>query len=222
MSGFAGFDVCDFPGAEKLAAVKKASNFAFIAPYLASLSHPAKDWTSAEVFAALRAQGWGLAPVYVGQQIVGPGSNVVTAAQGLIDGRDACAKMASCGFKPGSFVFLDLENGPPITGQQWTYIEAWAAAVATGGFGVGVYCSFLLAREVHERLPDARLWVFHVKTTSPHKVPGTNFNDAHPALSGAPEASMWQWDDSAWITVGGVRLFVDLDTSALADPSAPD
>lgn len=73
----------------------------------------------------LVAMGWGIAPIYVGQQVTGPGSHLVTGAQGKIDGADAAKKVAQCGFPSGSFVYLDLENGPPFTAAQHAYVGAW-------------------------------------------------------------------------------------------------
>ena len=64
--------------------------------------------------AAMAAAGWGLAPIYVGQQIAGPGRHAVSGPQGAIDGAHAAALMAGEGFAAGACVYLDLEDGAPL------------------------------------------------------------------------------------------------------------
>jgi hypothetical protein len=75
-------------------------------------SHTSTSWMGQR--AALLAGGWGIAPLYVGQQIKGPGRHKVSAAQGSADGLDAAHLMQSEGFAAGTCVYLDLEDGPPF------------------------------------------------------------------------------------------------------------
>jgi len=162
--------------------------------------------------------GWGFAPVYVGQQVTGPGSHLVTAAQGAVDGADACEQMNEAGFDAGAYVYLDIENGPPFTAEQQDYVGAWCDAVVADGYKAGVYCSFLFAAEV----ANARIWVFHVRTVSQHSVPGATYPTPDPATSGYTEAAVWQLDDEASIlcpVASAGRLLVDLDSASSADPS---
>jgi hypothetical protein len=204
-----------------MAWLKKNTNLAWSGFYLGkSPSHSGTSWMKAR--AELVGQGWGLAPIYVGQQVTGPGSRIVTAEQGGKDGANACELMTSARFPHASFVYLDLENGPPFTPGQRNYVGAWVDAVKANGFSPGVYCSFLFADEVHELREDARIWAFHVSTTTPHHVPGPNYPNPDPAVCGYPAAFMWQLGDECRISLpeapGGV-IEVDLDSAISPDPS---
>lgn len=217
---YAGFDRSDFPGLPVMARLRANTNLRWCGYYLRAPSHPASSWTGTR--AALVTLGFGLAPIYVGQETMGPGSHNATASHGTIDGADAVAQMRAEGFAPLSIVFLDVES--PDLPHQGAYIAAWCDSVTAGGFMPGVYTSFEDAAGVHALRPAARLWVFHVRTVQAHGVPGTIFATPDPATSGFSGAVAWQHDDSAIIgcsaAVGGT-LLVDLDSASMPDPSAP-
>lgn len=220
MTGHAGFDASGYPGDAVMAELKKTTNLEWCGFYLAPApSHPDPGWMTKR--ATLVAQGWGLAPIYVGQQVTGPGSHLVTAAQGTKDGEAAVQLMLHAGFPSGSFVYLDLENGAPFSTAQQEYVGAWCDAVTAAGFGAGVYCSFQIAAEVAKLRPKVRVWAFHVRTVAAHAVSGSTFPTPDPSTSGFAGAALWQLDDSAEISVGGRTLLVDLDSADTADPSAP-
>src|SRR5690242_21532661 len=121
MPGFAGFDSSAFPGLNVTAWLKANTNFVWCSFYLGPApSHPDAGWMPNR--SALVQQGWGIAPLYVGQQVTGPGSKHPSHAQGGADGVDAIALMNSAGFSPGHFVYLDLENGPPFTQPLRDYV----------------------------------------------------------------------------------------------------
>lgn len=213
---YAGFDRADCPEISFMAKLRAETNLVWCGFYLPAPSQQGTTWRAKR--AVLAAQGWGFAPVYVGQQVVGPGSHLVNAEQGTIDGAHACVAMSAEGFPQKSWVYLDLENGPPLGAAQRDYLAAWVDAVEVNGYCAGVYCSFMLAAQVAALRPSARIWVFHVRTVSPHIVGGTTFASPDPAQSGFPGAVLWQHDDEARI-MGG--LAVDLDSSSVRDPSAP-
>lgn len=218
---YLGFDRADCPDLPTMSALRAQTNLKWCAYYLHAPSQPAPTWRNKR--AALVAAGWGLAPVYVGQQITGPGSHLVTGLQGSIDGGDAATQMFAEGFPPGSYCYLDLENGPPLGPTQSAYIRAWCDSLSVSGYAPGIYCSYLLAPAIAALVPTARLWVFHVRTASPHAVDGIYFQPwthGGPSGSGALTATIWQYDDEARLMAFG-KLAVDLDVSSVADPSAP-
>jgi len=223
MPGYPGFDCADFPGFDLLAWLRANSNLAWCGYYLGPApSHAGTSWMGRR--AALQAAGWGLAPIYVGQQIRGPGRHNVGAAQGTTDGRDAASMLAAEGFAPGSAVYLDLEDGPPFDAPRTDYVGTWTDGVAAAGFQPGVYCSHGFADDVHSFRPAARLWVFRVDTTREHLFPGTNFPDLHPAGCGCPSASVWQLAQNCRLHLppGLPAPLVDLDSALTPDPGAPD
>jgi Domain of unknown function (DUF1906) len=216
---YAGFDTSAFPGLDTMAWLKSNTNLEWCGFYLGPApSHGAADWMGER--AALVGQGWGLAPIFVGAQLIGPGSRDVSAAQGTTDGDAAADLMAVAGFAPGAHVYLDLENGPPFQAPQTSYVEMWAAAVLGRGFVPDVYCSHAMAADVGALLPTSRIWAFRVATVTDHDVMGSEFPTPDPAGCGYPAATMWQNEQNAIIDAGGKSLLVDLSTSALQDPSA--
>ncbi|MBV8568432.1 MAG: DUF1906 domain-containing protein [Methylobacteriaceae bacterium] len=221
MPGFAGLDTSDYPGTPQMGWLKKNTNLAWCGFYLGKApSHPSTSWMKHR--SDLDKQGWGFAPIYVGQQVTGPGTHNSSLAQGQADGKDAVALMGQAGFPNGSSVYLDIENGPPLMPVQHDYIAGWVDTVAAHQYQPGVYCSFLLAEEVHGLRSQARVWVFRVATTKPHPVPGPNYPDPHPGGSGYAGAFMWQLGMACQISLPGAPngvLNVDLDSAVSADPS---
>lgn len=213
---YAGFDTSQFPGLPMMAALKR--DFSFCGFYLPAPSHSNSSWTGNRQ--ALVDQGWGVVPIYVGQQITGPGSHAVTAAQGTIDGQSCAARMDAEGFPKGSTVYLDLENGAPYQPPQTEYVLAWANALGAGGFNPGIYCSHGMADDVATSVRFARIWAFKVPTVDRTEATAP-FPSDDPSGSGYPQATLWQARQNVHITGPGYDLVVDLDTSNMADPSEP-
>jgi len=213
----AGMDTSGFPGVSKMAALKKSTNFKFTAFYLGPApSHPGADWMPHR--ADLVSQGWGFAPVFVGRQTTGPGSHSVSNANGVLDGKTTAALMKQAGFPAQSYAYLDLEEGAPLSNAHRDYVVAWSNSLKEQGYNPGVYCSYLIAPKVAAAVPEARIWAFHVKTTSSHRVSGTAFSTSPPSGSKFAKAFIWQYDDNAKISNG---MTVDLNTALSDDPSRP-
>lgn len=219
MSFFAGFDTDMCPGLDTLAWLKKATGATWVGFYLGPApSHPAADWMPHR--ADLVAMEYGLAPIFVGQQIQGPGSHDINAAQGDFDGATAARLMSSAGFPEGSRCFLDLEDGPPLAGQRVSYVKAWAAGISEGGYAPGFYCSHAIAEELARIVPDALLWAFKVPTTARHPIGEIGFPTPDPREA-SPSAVMWQREQNATIETPHGAVTVDVSSAAMPDPSAP-
>jgi len=214
----AGFDTSGFPGTSKMATIKSTTNFEWCGFYLGPApSHPDAGWMPHR--ADLVGQGWGVAPLYVGQQTTGPGSHNVTEAQGKIDGNRAISLLNGAGFPSNTFVFLDLENGLPFPVKQRNYVAAWVQAIEDDGtFKPGIYCSHRLANAVHTLVPSARLWVFKVPTTAKHPIAGPPFPSPDPSGSGIAAAHIWQLDQNGQAALAGTTITIDLDSAQTADP----
>lgn len=223
MPGYAGLDVSGYPGAKVMSWLRKNTNLVWCGFYLGPApSHPGTSWMDKRD--QLIDLQWGLAPLYVGQQIIGPGSHHTDAHHGYIDGTDAADLMAKAQFPQKSWVYLDLENGAPFTSEQQAYVTAWVDQVEQQGYAAGIYCSHTFADKAHQVAPTARIWAFKVNTTSPHPVPGPNYPDNHPAGSGYAGAYIWQLGQHCQISVPGApkgKLIVDLDSAISPDPGAP-
>ncbi len=162
-------------------------------------------------------------PIYVGQEVIGPGSHKTSASQGVVDGGQTVALMHEAGFAQRRYVCLDLENGmmsEAVMRTQMAYVKAWCDTVTRSGYyKPAVYCSYKLRTRVHNTVPDARLWCFKVPTVGRTTFTGTKFLAPDPTSLGAG-VTAWQYRQNVKITVGGVSLVVDMDSATTADPGA--
>jgi hypothetical protein len=107
----------------------------------------AGSWNLTQVQDIYNATKWGFLPIYVGQQsaVICPGHTNLTAAQGTIDGKAALADLKAFQWNPGLHIpcALDLESGAYDSDNAGAvaYANAWAAAVAAGGYDPYVYSS---------------------------------------------------------------------------------
>ena len=147
MAGVAGFDSLAYPGDTALQWLLANTNLKWCGYYLAPApSRHTSPWLG--TYAKVTGFGWHVVPIYVGQQAQGPGSHVVTAAQGTIDGNDAAKLAKSEKIPAGTVIFLDIEQGPPIAQTALDYYKAWVDAVYASDYYPGVYCSYLLAAKI--------------------------------------------------------------------------
>jgi Rv2525c-like, glycoside hydrolase-like domain len=217
---FAGFDTSGYPGDRIMLKLRDTTNFWYCGYYLA----PAPRHSDTSYMGKrnlLQGLGFGILPLYVGEQVEGPGSLHPSPENGAKDGNDAVRLMRGEGFPEGSCVFLDLENGPPL--RLGDYVDNWCGAVSNDGFLPGVYCSHLLADDIHRLQPIARIFAFKVGTTAAHPVSGPPYPEPDPGRSGFAAAFVFQHQQNALIAVPGEakRLKVDLSCARVADPSAP-
>src|ERR1700691_4592878 len=74
MPGIPAFDRSDYPGDDVMTWLRAHTNLQWCGYYFAPApSHGDTSWMARR--SALVAAGWGIAPIYVGQQITGPGSH---------------------------------------------------------------------------------------------------------------------------------------------------
>ena len=139
--------------------------------------------------------GYGTIPLYVGQQITGPGSHIVTPEQGVADGQDMVAVMSRAGYPFGSRGFNDLENGAPMPSNQQGYAQGMGGKVVDlGWLYYGLYASHSFADVAAHVVPGASIWTFKVPTTNKTTavLPVPDFPD-DMAGSGYLEAMIWQY-----------------------------
>jgi hypothetical protein len=155
-----GFDCSAYPGDTTMQTLKK--DFAFCGFYLAPApSHGNTGWMNK--LSTLRNMKYKFLPIFVGQQVIGPGSKQPSAANGIADAKKTAQLMLSAGFNHGSPVYLDLENGPPYTLLESQYTTAWVDEVAALGFIPGIYASHLLTPHLPTK---ALIWDFKIPTTA--------------------------------------------------------
>ena len=215
---FAGFDSLAYPGDAMMQWLKSNTNFSFVGFYLAPApSRPTSGWMGRRN--VLIAQGWGLGPLYVGQQEPGqPGSHILTKAQGKLDGLDAVNLMSQAGFPQGTVVYLDCEQGGAASSAVKAYVGAWVDNVS--GYTPGIYCSHTTAASLLAIRPNVSIWTWNI--TQP--APGPIFPSPAPAGSGVSTATVWQYYQNTNVAFNGAptpTLKIDLDSASVADPSQP-
>ena len=213
---FLGLDTDQYPGDAMMARLRQ--RFAVTGFYLAPApSHGDTGWmTRLQYLQGLR---YGFLPVYVGQELVGPGRHNVTAGQGVIDGADAARLARLAGFMAGSCIYLDLENGPPFTPAEAEYVKAFADTLRTNGYAIGIYGSHLYAAALRALVPEARIWTVHTATVDRH-VRSSALITAPDPTSIYSQAIACQFDLSVLLSDFG-GLEVDLNSTTIADPSRP-
>ncbi len=222
MTFHAGFDIDHYPGDAAMAWLKANTPLVWCASYLAPApNHGDTSWSGRR--AALVAAGWGVLPVFVGQQTTGRGASTVTAAQGAADGALAVQLAQAEGFPSGSTVVLDWEDGsvpqPPALG----YIGAWIAVVDAAGYAPGLYCSHVLADGLAAAVAPAEIWAWRVDQAGVHPFIGDirQLQPRDPAGCGVAGASIWQYEQNVVLSLPGTPcdgLCVDLSWATKAQP----
>jgi Rv2525c-like, glycoside hydrolase-like domain len=219
MSVFLGFDRLAYPGDGVMQLLRSQGGVSFTGFYLGPApSQRSTGWMQKRSF--LKDLGFGFAPVYVGQQQPpGPGSHILTAHQGTIDGADAVRLARHAGFPESSVLYLDIETGPPVQRAFLDYYAAWVQSVIDNGFTPGVYCSHLLAHEFLARDNRPQPWVFHLKFSTGH-VFSLPLPAPDPSQSSFPDAKVLQYAQNCTLKLDATSVKpIDLDSALTADPS---
>ena len=218
MAIFLGIDVSAYPGDDVMQRLRTEAQIDFTGFYLAPApSHGDKGWMGKRAF--LQGLGLGFAPVYVGQQQSAPGSLILTAAQGTIDGANATQLATTAGFPAGSVLYLDIETGPPAHPPFFVYYKAWVQSVIDNGFKAGVYCSHHLAAGFIAADNRAVPWVFQLQAMGGTFAPPLPRLD--PSHSNFAAAKVLQYAQNATLNLSGTSIKpIDLDSALVADPSA--
>jgi VCBS repeat-containing protein len=219
----AGFDTSQYPGDSTMGWLRQHTNLDWVGYYLypAPSRNDQKDdpadnsWMGHR--ATLEAQGWRLAPIYLGEQDPIPRTNNSTnpsVDKGTADGNEAAALMTSEGFSPGSVVYLDVESGAPLSGNEQAYLKAWVAAVKADHFTAGVYAPATDGKYVPEA---AVFWA--AKPIPAHLTSSTAFPTPNP--SQVHNATALQYDQGVngkgiAVSTPFGTLHVDLDSARIA------
>jgi len=229
--GYAGFDRLDYPGDALMTALWNQTNLAWCGFYLAPAPSQGKgtSWMTKRAF--LTGLGWGLAPIYVGeQQYKGAEwckgcSFKPSAAKGTQDAADAIRLASKAGFPAGSVIYLDLESWGTVENPLRDYYRSWIAGILAGTFVPGVYCPHVLARQLRGFDSRPVFWVVNAgKFQSGAKASYQNPLPApEPLLSGIEFSTLWQLAVSVGaLSVSSAQKLpnIDFDSSSVPDPSS--
>ncbi|MEO5997440.1 MAG: hemopexin repeat-containing protein [Chitinophagaceae bacterium] len=224
MLGFAGMDSLGYPGDAVMQQLWNETNLTWTGFYLAPApSQGSTAWMTRLDF--LRGIGWGVAPVYVGQQQPeqnSPGSHNISAPQGTLDAANAILLALSAGYATGSVIYLDIETGGPIQPGLAAYYKSWVQGVITGGFKPGVYCSFLLANQFFALDRRPAFWTFNLSkfANGPTAIYQSTMPSPEPVLSSIENAAVWQLAQNAVLKTSTQTVRpMDFDSCCVRDPS---
>ena len=226
-----GFDKRDFPGVAAMQTWMRESPYVWVGYYMQSPCFTGTPWTGNR--AALEAQGWGLAVIYVGQQAPGAtpnagaagspdcGTKPLTREQGEVDGDQAVAIATADGFAAGSTIFLDVERADPFPAALGEYARGWIARVLSRGYIAGVYGHKLNASALSQIQNGAFTGAGVTKTPPFWVVNSVGFAlGKTPSESGYGFATIWQNPSDASETWGGVTFRIDQNVATSRSPSA--
>jgi hypothetical protein len=201
---YLGLDRNDYPGDALLPALRKTFEWT---GYWLNNPPGAKSNSWAGKHEMVKAAGFGFAVLYNGRLYKElKGKN--PAQIGQRDGRDAAARANAEGFRAGTTIFIDQEEGGRMLPEQRKYLHAWIDAVIAAGFKAGVYCSgvpfkegpgqtVVTAKDIHDHAEGRQIavWVYNDACTPSH---GCAFpkHPPSPARSGVPYAEIWQFAQS--------------------------
>src|ERR1700676_1961316 len=118
---FTGFDIDGYPGDAALRDAA-AQGISWVSSYLTAPSHSNAGWPYYPTLKAARLNPW---PIWVGAQVVGPGSHDVGAAQGAAEATACCDELDAKSYPAFIGVVFDTENGPPMPDIQVQHLTAW-------------------------------------------------------------------------------------------------
>jgi hypothetical protein len=213
-------DSSAYPGDSVMTSLIQDTNMKWTGFYLGPTpSHSGTEWMTKRSF--LVGLGWGLAPLYVGEQDSGRGSLHPSGPKGTIDATDAIHLAKGAGFPLGTVLYLDIETGS-MSPNLTAYANAWIAGVNGGGYTAGVYCSHLLGNHFAGLLKPPVIWAFNVNDQrGSYSDP---FPEPNPSGSGVASARSWQYAQGVSISWNaGAKNYgnVDMDSSTVADPGKP-
>jgi hypothetical protein len=210
----------------------RESPYVWVGYYIQSPCYAGAAWTGNR--AALEAQGWGLAVLYVGQQapgaaattsiVAGPdcGKKPLSREQGEADGDQAVAIASADGFPRGTTIFLDVERSDPLPPALTDYVRGWTARVLANGYVAGIYAHKLNATAISQVQRES-FTAAGITATPPFWVANSvGFElGKRPAESGYPFATVWQTPSDASETWGGVTFRIDRNVAGTRYPSRP-
>lgn len=242
---FLGFDRNDYPGDDNLKALRE--DFSYAGYWL---NHPpgttSNSWTGKRK--QLDAAGFGFLVLFNGRKYADLRDAAHAAELGKSDAQQAVQSATHEGFPRHTIIFLDQEEGGRLFPEQKAYLFAWIDGVTESGFGTGVYCSGIAAKEasgtsvitaedIQQNAGDRKISYWVTNDACPPS-PGCTTKAPQPRESGVEFADIWQFAQSPKrkdVAAGCAgyngdgncytgasaqrRIHLDLNTATSADPS---
>ena len=245
-SAYFGFDRNEYPGDGSLKTLHQT--FSFVGYWLNNPPGANRNsWAGKRK--TLQAAGFGFLVVFNGRtdkEIKAAGD---ATSLGASEGAAAVSSARREGFRFGTIVFLDQEEGGRMLPEQRAYLYAWIDAVIAAGFRAGVYCSgiafnegsgksVITAEDIRDNAAGRNLSYWISNDACPPSrgcvVPKPAFS---PTASGLSFVDVWQFaqsprrdnltkkcaatysKDRNCYPPGTSQLHVDMDVATSPDPS---
>lgn len=252
---FAGMDTGSYPGKLVMDAAWATSNLFWTGMYLDSPApvpgeapptkpvnghnrmggigaHPEGGWMRA--WTELRP-GWGLLPIYWGQQDPGNADGPVDLRDfiAVANAEDAAVKAANAGIPAGAVIYLDWEMGGAPSQAGRAYCRTWSRRLAELGYRPGVYCHPPASLALRREVPHLMVWNVNLlpPTTPDFSIDQGQLVLATPELTEAggeapdPDAIARQWKFGVASPPGGPVAgmpVIDADVAVVQDPAFPE
>jgi len=238
---FPGFDLSLYPGDAAMRAwTYPASPYYWTGYYFPAPCHRDTSWSGK--YTSLRAMGWGVTAIYVGQQdwsqipsaaaaravemsqgAATCSASLLSTAQGTDEAADAVAKMRADGFPDRAIVFLDVEYVTTVTPALLDYYRAWVSGVLREGhYRPGVYAAKSNAQILYAAAVDSYRAAGSSETPAFWIAASAGFSPgAAPTAVGLDFAKLWQGMFEQSQTFNGVTLRVDVNVASSKSPSTP-
>ena len=228
---YLGFDTNIYPGDRTMKIWADEGTYHWVGYYLPAPCHKDRTWSGKRD--TLLSMGWGLAVVYVGQQVwttskkAKKGATCAnafrSASRGVVEGHDAIGRVITEGFPHGTVIFLDIERMDRIPENMKAYYKAWTKTVAEDGrYRVGYYTHVDNAAEIFRDVKSV-LTAAGDTAEPPFWIAGRTKifdpSDSHPTDVGHAFAEVWQGLLDVTRTHAGIRLPVDINVSGSRSPS---
>jgi hypothetical protein len=243
---FLGFDRNTYPGDPSLKILRQTFSYAGY-----WLNNPpgetSNTWRGHR--AAVESAGFGFLVLFNGRLYAELKTIANAKRLGRSDAQVGAASARREGFRPGTVIFLDVEQGGRMLPEQKAYIFAWVDGVVAAGFRAGIYCSGMVspdqekvvtAEDIRQSAGSRKIIYWAINDACPPS-PGCAFpqHAPKPSASGIDFAEIWQFAQSPRRkdvaahctnynadgncyppgTTAAQALHVDLSTATSADPS---
>jgi hypothetical protein len=203
LTTYLGFDRNEYPGDANLKTLRQT--FSYSGYWLNNPpGESSNSWAGHRT--ALESAGFGFLVLFNGRLY----AELKTVANAkLIGARDAAAAASAArreGFRSGTLIFLDQEQGGRMLPEQRAYIYAWVDAVIGAGFRAGIYSSgmassddgnVVAAEDIRQNAGSRKIVYWATNDACPPS-PGCTFphQAPSPAGSGVRFAEIWQFAQS--------------------------
>lgn len=201
--GYLGFDRNTYPGDSTLKILRQT--FSYTGYWLNNPpGETSNGWRGHR--AAVESAGFGFLVLFNGRLYAQLKSVPNAKRLGRSDAATAAAAARQEGFRPGTVIFLDQEQGGRMLPEQKAYIFAWVDRMVAAGFRAGIYCSGMIspdaekvvtADDIRQSAGSRKIVYWAINDACPPS-PGCVFpqHPPKPLDSGVAFAEVWQFAQS--------------------------